>query len=75
MVQVEIYSNWDNLNNYIESSDKGNYEWSYIINIRDKENLEIISSALEENKVLYNIEFDTNGGNEIITQTVEKGKK
>lgn len=71
---VEIYSNWDNLNNYIESSDKGNYEWSYIINIRDKENLEIISSTLEENKVLYNIEFDTNGGNEIITQTVEKGK-
>ena len=29
---------------------------------------------MEENKILYNIEFDTNGGNEIITQTVEKGK-
>ena len=71
---VEIYSNWDNLNNYIENSDKGDYKWSYIINIRDKENLEDISSALEENKILYNIEFDTNGGNEIITQTVEKGK-
>lgn len=70
---VEIYSNWDNLNNYIDNADKDNYKWSYIVNIRDKENLEDISSSLEENKILYNVEFDTDGGNEINTQTVEKG--
>ena len=71
---VEIYSNWDNLNNYIDNANKDTYKWSYIINIRDKENLEDISSSLEENKILYNAEFDTDGGNEINTQTVEKGK-
>ena len=71
---VEIYSNWDNLNNYIDNANKDTYKWSYIINIRDKENLEDISSSLEENKILYNVEFDTDGGNEINTQTVEKGK-
>lgn len=70
---VEIYSNWDNLNNYIDSSNKDNYKWSYIVNVRDKENLEDISSSLEQNKVLYNVEFETNGGTEINTQTVEKG--
>lgn len=70
---VEIYSNWDNLNNYIDSSNKDNYKWSYIINVRDKEDLEDISSSLEENKILYTIEFEANGGNEINTQTVEKG--
>lgn len=71
---VEIYSNWDNLNNYIDSSNKDDYKWSYIVNIRDKENLENISSSLEENKILYNIVFETDGGTEINTQTVEKGK-
>ena len=70
---VEIYSNWDNLNNYIDNANKDTYKWSYIISIRDKENLEDISSSLEENKILYNVEFDTDGGNEINTQTVEKG--
>ena len=70
---VEIYSNWDNLNNYIDSSNKDNYKWSYIVNVRDKENLEDISSSLEQNKVLYNVEFETDGGNEINTQTIEKG--
>lgn len=71
---VEIYSNWDNLNNYIDNSNKDNYKWSYIVNIRDKENLEDISSSLEGNKILYNIVFETDGGTEINTQTVEKGK-
>lgn len=70
---VEIYSNWDNLNNYIDSSNKDNYEWSYIVNIREKENLEDIASSLQENKILYNVEFETDGGTEITTQTVEKG--
>jgi len=70
---VEIYSNWDNLNNYINNSKEDNYKWSYIINIRDKENLEDISSSLEENKILYNVDFDTDGGNEINTQTIEEG--
>ena len=70
---VEIYSNWDNLNNYIDNSNKDNYKWSYIVNVRDKENLEDISSSLEQNKVLYNVEFETDGGNEINTQTIEKG--
>ena len=70
---VEIYSNWDNLNNYIDNSNKDTYKWSYIVNVRDKENLEDISSSLEQNKVLYNVEFETNGGTEINTQTVEKG--
>lgn len=71
---VEIYSNWDNLNNYIDNSNKDTNKWSYIINIRDKENLEEISSSLEANKVLYNVEFETNGGTKINTQTIEKGK-
>ena len=70
---VEIYSNWDNLNNYINNSNKDNYKWSYIINIRDKQNLEDISSSLEANKVLYNVEFETDGGTKINTQTIEKG--
>ena len=50
--EVEIYSNWNNLNNYINSLNKNNNKWTYIINIRDKENLEKISSSLEENKIL-----------------------
>lgn len=71
---VEIYSNWDNLNNYIDNSNKDDYKWSYIVNIRDKENLKDISSSLEENIILYNIVFETDGGTEINTQTVEKGQ-
>lgn len=71
---VEIYSNWDNLNNYIDNSNKDDYKWSYIVNIRDKENLENISSSLEENIILYNIVFETDGGTEINTQTIETGK-
>lgn len=71
---VEIYSNWDNLNNYIDNSNKDNYKWSYIVNIRDKENLEDISGSLQENKILYNVEFETDSGTEINTQTIEKGK-
>lgn len=71
--KVEIYSNWENLNNYIDNSNKDEYKWSYIINIRDKENLEDISSSLENNKILYNVEFDTEGGTKINTQTIEKG--
>ena len=31
---VEIYSNWNNLENYVSNDD--NITWSYIINIRDK---------------------------------------
>jgi len=69
---VEIYSNWDNLNNYIDKSNKDNYKWSYIVNIRDKENLEDISSSLIENKILYTVSFNTDGGTEINSQTVEK---
>lgn len=73
--EVEIYSNWNNLNNYINNLNTNNNKWTYIINIRDKENLEKISSSLEENKILYNVLFDTDGGSEINPQTIEKGNK
>ena len=69
---VEIYSNWNNLENYLNGFNKEDYKWSYIIHIRDKENLDNILGSLIENKVLYNVDFDTDGGNVINTQTVEK---
>ena len=68
---VEIYSNWNNLENYVSNDD--NITWSYIINIRDKENLDEIESSLKEDKELFTVEFDTNGGIAINSLTVEKG--
>ena len=67
---VEIYSNWNNLENYVSHDD--NITWSYIINIRDKENLDEIESSLKQNKELFTVEFDTNGGIAINSLTVEK---
>ena len=68
---VEIYSNWNNLENYVSNDD--NITWSYIINIRDKENLDEIESSLKQDKELFTVEFDTNGGIAINSLTVEKG--
>ena len=68
---VEIYSNWNNLENYVSNND--NITWSYIINIRDKENLDEIESSLKQDKELFTVEFDTNGGIAINSLTVEKG--
>lgn len=68
---VEIYSNWNNLENYVSNDD--NITWSYIINIRDKENLDEIESSLNQDKELFTVEFDTNGGIAINSLTVEKG--
>ena len=67
---VEIYSNWNNLENYVSHDD--NITWSYIINIRDKENLDEIESSLKQDKELFTVEFDTNGGIAINSLTVEK---
>ena len=67
---VEIYSNWNNLENYVSNDD--NITWSYIINIRDKENLDEIESSLKQDKDLFTVEFDTNGGIAINSLTVEK---
>lgn len=68
---VEIYSNWNNLENYVSNSD--NVTWSYIINIREKENLDEIENSLIQDKELFTVEFDTDGGSSINSLTVEKG--
>lgn len=68
---VEIYSNWNNLENYVGNYD--NIAWSYTINIREKENLDQIENSLKLDKDLFTVEFDTNGGSLINSLTVEKG--
>lgn len=68
---VQIYSNWNNLENYIDTN-KEEYNWSYIINFTNKETLEKLPELLETEKILYTIKFDTDGGSEIGDTLVEE---
>lgn len=73
---IEIYSDWNNLNNYLNNNtSEEDFKWNFIINIKEKDDLPTIEDSLINEKIIYNITFDTNGGNDISSQTIIKGDK
>ena len=67
---ITIYSDWKKINYYLE-----NYkDYNFIINIRDSKDLKNIEESLKENIELYNVTFNTDGGSEILGQSVKAGE-
>lgn len=72
---VDIYSDWTKLDQYIDNQTNTEYTWTYNVNIKEKEELQDIENSLKEEKIIYTVTFDTDGGNFIQKQEVEKGTK
>lgn len=70
---VEIYSDWVEVEKYIDETSTSDI-WVYNINIKEKEELEDIENSLKNDKMVYIVTFDTDGGNEIVSQTIKENE-
>jgi len=71
---VTIYTNWNGFEAFIDNRDSEKaYTWAYIINIITNEELDNIPNKIENET--FTITFDTDGGNEIESQTVKRRNK
>ena len=70
---VDIYSDWEQMNNFVnENLESGNFTYNVIINSKD--NLSEIEDALINDIVTYVVTFDTDGGSEILSQTIKENE-
>lgn len=72
---IEIYSDWNKIEQFIDNQNNTEYTWNYEININDKEELKDIENTFKEEKILLTVKFNTNGGNNINSIEIEKGAK
>lgn len=70
---INIYSDWKQLDDFINSSESPK-EFTFNIIINDKNNLTNVEDALINNLTTYTVTFDTNGGNEIVSQTIKENE-
>lgn len=71
---VDIYSDWKNVDNYIEENKSEDITWVYNINIKEKKELKDIEETLENEKIIYTVTFNTNSQSEIKEQKIEKNQ-
>lgn len=70
---VDIYSDWEQMNNFVnENLESENFTYNVIINSKD--NLSEIEDALINDIVTYVVTFDTDGGSEILSQTIKENE-
>lgn len=72
---VDIYSDWDKLEQYINGKNNTTYNWKYNITIKSTTELNDVVNSLENEIQSYNVTFNTDGGNTITKQVVLKGEK
>lgn len=72
---VDVYSDWKKIDEFINNQTNSEYTWTYNINIKESEELEDIGNSFGEEKVIYTVTFDTDGGSVISKQEVENGNK
>lgn len=74
---IDIYSDWDKLEQYIEDKTNTTYNWKYNINIKTKDELKDITNSLEKEETTkkYMVSFNSDGGSKIETQEVKENEK
>lgn len=73
--KVDIYSDWDKIENYINEKEEISGTIKFNILITNKDNITTKIEADENNIITYNVSFDTDGGNKIESQVINKDEK
>lgn len=70
---VNIYSNWKNLNTYISGFNNTDNTWKYNINLIDNDKIAEVKENLISASTTYKVTFDTGVGTNIEEQEVNSG--
>lgn len=70
--KVDIYSDWDKIENYINEKKEISDTIKFNIEITNKDDITTKIEVDENNTITYNVSFDTDGGSNIESQVIKK---
>ena len=72
---VDIYSDYSIINDYIDDHEEITSNWSFSVNVVNKEEIDDIGEKLEEVRKTFIITFNSTGGSKVASQNVFEGEK
>ncbi len=72
---VDVYSDYSIINDYIDDHEEITSNWSFSVNVVNKEEIDDIGTNLEEARKTFTITFNSNGGSKVASQNVFEGEK
>lgn len=72
---VDVYSDYSIINDYIDNHEEITSNWSFNVNVVNKEEIDDIGANLEEVRKTFTITFNSNGGTKVASQNVFEGEK
>ena len=72
---VDVYSDYSIINDYIDVHEEITSNWSFSVNVVNKEEIDDIGTNLEEARKTFTITFNSNGGSKVASQNVFEGEK
>ena len=72
---VDVYSDYSIISDYIDNHEEITSNWSFNVNVVNKEEIDDIGANLEEVRKTFTITFNSNGGTKVASQNVFEGEK
>lgn len=72
---VDVYSDYSTINEYINQHQEVTTNWTFSINIVNKEDIEDVGSDLEGEVKNFTVTFNSNGGSQVASQSIIEGGK
>lgn len=72
---VDVYSDYSTINEYINQRQEVTTNWTFSINIVNKEDIEDVGSDLEGEVKTFTVTFNSNGGSQVASQSIIEGGK
>ena len=72
---VDIYSDYSIINDYIDAHEEITSNWSFSVNVVNKEEIDDIGEKLEEVRKTFIITFNSTGGSKVASQNVFEDEK